>query len=60
MKTTSYSRDLVLFLPDIGITKTVEGHMRTGNRWPTSVFNECRQFDGLRERGVVLLMGDVS
>lgn len=46
-KMDRYSRDLVLFLPGKRITETVEGHMRTNDRWPTSVFNECRQSDEL-------------
>jgi hypothetical protein len=52
----SYLRDLVLFLPGKRITKTVEGHMRTDDRWPTSVFNECRQCDGFW--GVVIVCVD--
>jgi hypothetical protein len=53
----SYLRDLVLFLPGKRITKTVEGHMRTDDRWPTSVFNECRQCDGFWGVGVVCVDG---
>lgn len=48
---TSDLRDLVLFLPGICITKAVEGHVRTDDRWPTSVFHECRQRDGLKGVG---------
>lgn len=41
-----YSRDLDLFLLGIRIAETVKGHMRTEERWPTSVFHECRQREG--------------
>lgn len=40
-----HSRDLALLLAVMRITKAVEGHMRTDERWPTSVFHECRQRD---------------
>jgi hypothetical protein len=46
-KIAGYLRDLVLFLPGIHITKAVEGHMRADEPWPTSVFHECRQRDGI-------------
>jgi hypothetical protein len=37
--------------------KAVEGHMKTDNRWPTSVFHECRQCDEFSGIGEVSVDG---